>query len=201
LKTKKGLRSWLGILNYTRTYIPNLGKLAGPLYNKTSAKAKGNLQKSDWALIDQIKDLVQHLPAMELPPQKAYIVLETDGCAEGWGGVAKWRPNKYAARNTEKVFAYASGKFDTPQSTIDAEIATCINSLEKFKIHYLEQHEISLRTDCDAIVRFYNKIANKQPSRIRWIKFIDYLTGTGVKVNIEHIDGKNNILADQLSRI
>lgn len=34
LKEKKGLRSWLGILNYARSYIPNLGKFVGPLYAK-----------------------------------------------------------------------------------------------------------------------------------------------------------------------
>ena len=33
------------------------------------------------------------------------------------------------------------------------------------------------------------------------MNFIDVLTNTGVKVNIEHIDGKQNVLADQLSRI
>ena len=32
LTTKKGLRSWLEILNYARNYIPNLGRLLGPLY-------------------------------------------------------------------------------------------------------------------------------------------------------------------------
>ena len=30
LKEKKGLRVWLGILNYARSYIPNLGTLLGP---------------------------------------------------------------------------------------------------------------------------------------------------------------------------
>ena len=36
LKEKAGLRSWLGILNYARNYIPKIGILLGPLYSKTS---------------------------------------------------------------------------------------------------------------------------------------------------------------------
>lgn len=36
LTTKKGLQSWLGLLNYARNYIPNLGKLLSTLYAKTS---------------------------------------------------------------------------------------------------------------------------------------------------------------------
>ncbi|GJZ85118.1 hypothetical protein Tco_0650457 [Tanacetum coccineum] len=37
LKTKKGLRSFLGILNYARNHIPKLGILLRPLYEKTNA--------------------------------------------------------------------------------------------------------------------------------------------------------------------
>ena len=69
------------------------------------------------------------------------------------------------------------------------------------KIHYLDKSEITLRTDCQAIISFYNKTANNKPSRVRWIKFTDFVTGTGVHINFEHIDGKHNTLADTLSRL
>jgi len=99
------------------------------------------------------------------------------------------------------VCAYASGKFKVTQSTIDAEINACINTLEKLKIYYLDKQEITLRTDCQAIISFYNKTNSNKASRVRWLKFADIITGTGVKINIEHIDGKQNTLADALSRL
>lgn len=68
-------------------------------------------------------------------------------------------------------------------------------------MYYLDKREITLRTDCEAIVRFYNKTATNKPSRVRWLGFMDYLTGTGVDVHIEHIDGKSNRFADELSRL
>ncbi|GJU24370.1 hypothetical protein Tco_1162991 [Tanacetum coccineum] len=37
--------------------------------------------------------------------------------------------------------------------------------------------------------------------RVRWIKFTDAVTETYVKINIEHIEGKHNTLADSLSRL
>ncbi|GJX80825.1 putative polyprotein [Tanacetum coccineum] len=95
--------------------------------------------------------------------------------------------------------AYASGKFSTTQSTIDAEINACINTLEKLKIYYLDKQEVTLRTDCQA--SFYNKTNSNKSSRVRWIKFADAVTGTDVKINIEHIEGKHNTLADSLSRL
>ncbi|KAG6503124.1 hypothetical protein ZIOFF_035414 [Zingiber officinale] len=45
LKTTKGMRSWLGLLNYARNYIPNLGKLLSPLYAKTSPNGEKRLNQ------------------------------------------------------------------------------------------------------------------------------------------------------------
>ena len=45
LKEKKGLRAWLEILNYARSYIPNLGTLLGPLYQKTSPRGDKKNEK------------------------------------------------------------------------------------------------------------------------------------------------------------
>jgi ribonuclease HI len=201
MKEKAGLRSWLGILNYARNYIPNLGTLLGPLYSKTSPHGDKRMKPSDYQLVRKVKDLVQNLPDLELPPPNSYIVIETDGCMDGWGGVCKWKKGKSDPRNTEKVCAYASGKFPIVKSTIDAEIHACMETLKALKIHYLDQKEITLRTDCQAIISFYNKSAQNKPSRVRWISFVDFVTGTGVQINFEHIDGKLNVLADSLSRL
>ncbi|KAJ4812318.1 polyprotein [Rhynchospora pubera] len=198
LKEKAGMRSWLGILNYARSYIPKLGTLLGPLYSKTSEHGD---KSSDYEIIRKVKQAVQQLPDLELPPEGSYIILETDGCMEGWGGVCKWKKAKHDPRNTEKVCAYASGKFPVIKSTIDAEIYACMETMKALKIHYLDQKEITLRTDCQAIISFYNKSAQNKPSRVRWINFVDFVTGTGVQVNFEHIDGKMNVLADSLSRL
>ncbi|KAG6536612.1 hypothetical protein ZIOFF_001670 [Zingiber officinale] len=94
-----------------------------------------------------------------------------------------------------------SGKFPTVKSAIDAEIHACMEALSALKIHYLDKEEITLRTDCHAIIKFFNKTAQNKPSRVRWISFIDYVTGTGVNIKFEHIEGTNNQLADALSRL
>uniref|UniRef100_A0AAU7GJ24 RNA-directed DNA polymerase n=1 Tax=Nettle badnavirus 1 TaxID=3158948 RepID=A0AAU7GJ24_9VIRU len=201
LTSLKGLRSWLGVINYARAYIPRCGTLLGPLYSKTSEHGERRWKSADWKIVREIKELVRNLPDLEIPPKQAYMVLETDGCMEGWGGVCKWKEAKAASQGSEKICAYASGKFPVPKSTIDAEIFAVTESLEKFKLFYLDKREITLRTDCQAIISFYEKMAVKKPSRVRWIKFCDYITNTGVTVNFEHIKGNNNQIADQLSRL
>nr|WOJ52284.1 nonfunctional polyprotein due to mutation [Fig badnavirus 2] len=201
LKEKKGLRSWLGLLNYARTYIPNLGRLLSPLYAKTSPTGDKRMNSQDWKLVADIKNLVQKLPDLEVPPESCYIVLETDGCMTGWGGVCKWKLLKHDPRNSEKICAYASGKFNPVKSTIDAEIYAVMNTLESLKIYYLDKKEVTIRTDCQAIISFFNKSAQNKPSRVRWLSFTDYITGVGVPINFEHIEGKDNLLADNLSRL
>nr|GFA73429.1 TPA: orf y [Tanacetum cinerariifolium] len=114
LKTKKGIRSFLGILNYARTHIPKLGILLRPLYEKTNAHGDKRMKPSDYDLMDAWKD---------------------------GGGIVKWKKNKGDSRSSERICAYASGKFSTTLSTIDAEINACINTLEKLKIYYLDKQE------------------------------------------------------------
>ncbi|GJT19082.1 putative polyprotein [Tanacetum coccineum] len=120
---------------------------------------------------------------------------------EGWGGIVKWKKSKGDPRSSEKIYAYASGKFSTSQSIIDAEINACINTLEKLKIYYLDKQEVTLRIDCHAIISFYNKTNSNKSSRVRWIKFADAVTGTSVKINIEHIEGRHNTHVGSLSRL
>ncbi|GJY36424.1 putative polyprotein [Tanacetum coccineum] len=149
----------------------------------------------------QIVDPITVASYLEIPPENAYIILETDGCMEGWGGISKWKKRKGDPRSLENICAYRSGKFSTTQSIVNAEINACINTLEKLKIYYLYKHEVTLRKDCQAIISFYNKTNSNKSSRVRWIKFVDAVTGAGVKINIEHIKGKHNTLVDSLSRL
>ncbi|GKD69640.1 Orf y, partial [Tanacetum coccineum] len=179
LKTKKGLRSFLGILNYARNHIPKLGILLRPLYVKTNAHGDKRLKPSYYELVRKIKGQVQNLPDLEIPQENSYIILETDVCMEGWGGIVKWKKSKEDLRSSKRICAYASDKFSTTQSTIDAEINACINTLEKLKIYYLDKQEVTLRTDCQAIISFYNKTNSIKSSRVRWIKFADAVIGTG----------------------
>nr|GEX51822.1 putative polyprotein [Tanacetum cinerariifolium] len=114
-------------------------------FNEEELKTKKGLRK--------IKEQVQNLPDLEISPENAYIILETDGCMEGWGGIVKWKKSKGDSKSSERICAYASGKFSTTQSIIDAEINACINTLEKLKIYYLDKQEVTLRTDCQAIIK------------------------------------------------
>ncbi|GJX22103.1 putative polyprotein [Tanacetum coccineum] len=141
--------------------IDFLGAVIGEGDHKVAKGLKDKLgldkspKPSDYELVRKIKEHGQNLPDLEIPPENAYIILEIDGCMEGWGGIVKWKKSKGDPRSSEKICAYASGKFSTTQSTIDAEINACINTLEKLKIYYLNKQEVTLRTNCQAFISFF----------------------------------------------
>ena len=175
LRTTKGLRSWLGVLNYARSYIPKCGTILGPLYSKVGPHGDSRWNDEDWRCVQKVKHLIRNLPDLELPPPGAYMVIETDGCMDGWGGVCKWKPGRGSSKSEERVCAYVSGKFPVPKSTI--------------------------RTDCQAIIAFHDKQSQNKPSRVRWLNFCDFITSTGINMRFEHIKGDHNQLADKLSRL
>nr|QUQ60708.1 polyprotein [Cacao mild mosaic virus] len=199
-KSKKDLRSWLGLINYARNHIPNVGRMLGPIYAKTSPQGEPRMNAQDWKIIQDIQAQIHQLPTLEIPDKDAVIIIETDGCMTGGGAVCKWKKTEKDPKATEKICAYASGPYNPLKSTIDAEISAVLHALETFKIFYLSQPTIIIRTDCQAIISFYNKSFNHKPSRLRWIRLSDWLTGTGVGYKFEHIKGEQNNLADHLSR-
>lgn len=95
-----------------------------------------------------IKDLVQKLPDLEVPPEECIVILETDGCMDGWGGICKWKPKLHDPRSSEKICAYASGKYNPHKSTIDAEIHAVMNTMDSLKIYFIDKKDLIIRTDC-----------------------------------------------------
>ena len=201
LETKKGLQSFLGIVNYARGHIKGLGQKIKGLYAKTSSTGQCKLNEEDWKQVKWILNEVQQLPKLYPPPKGSYVIIETDGSLTGWGAVLKWRPTKFSTQTEEKIGAYVSGKYSTAISSIDAEVNACINGFKKLKIFMLDHKEILLRTDCEAIVSFFNKMKTKNVRTRRWGEFVMFLTEFGAEFTIEHIKGKDNGLADHLSRI
>nr|GEX91042.1 hypothetical protein [Tanacetum cinerariifolium] len=66
-------------------------------FNEEELKTKKGLRK--------IKEQVQNLPDLEIPPENAYIILETDGCMEGCGGIVKWKKSKGDPKREMKQLA------------------------------------------------------------------------------------------------
>ncbi|QVY19168.1 p194 [Agapanthus tungrovirus] len=209
LESKKGLQSYLGLLNYARPFFKDLSKLIKPLYSKTGKNGQSYFNQEDWKLIDKIENQVRNLPTLKMANENDYIVIETDASESGWGAVVYAKPTKLSPKSSEEIIAYASGKFLTRPTwtSLDYEIEAIVKSLEKFKT-YLNK-DFTIRTDCEAIVKALSEFKNtkgftagdtNKRSRIRWIRFKDNLLIGGYQPTFESIKGEKNFLANILSR-
>nr|GEW25614.1 ORFIII-like polyprotein [Tanacetum cinerariifolium] len=145
--TKKGLRSFLGILNYARNHIPKLGILLRPLYEKTNAHGDKRLKSSDYELVRKIKEQVQNLPDLEIPPENAYIILETDGCMEGWGGIVKWKKRKEDPREYEDHVRRSHKDFQPLPRIFTKTIFTQEEPGALYRRYHLKANQTPIRMD------------------------------------------------------
>ena len=154
-------------------------------------------------MVKSLKEIVTKLPQLDLPLINDYIIIETDGCSIGWGAVLLAKPHKYSAKNTEKICRYSSGKYKEKGniSSIDAEVLAIIYAIDSFRILIISKKEITIRTDCEAIVKFYKLKNEKRSSQRRWLNFTERIINTGIKIELEHIKESDNSLADSLSRL
>lgn len=203
IEETKQLRSFLGLLNYARPYIKDLGKIIGCLYAKTSEKGQKYFNRKDIEVVQQVKQLVKNLPKLSLPLDSDYLIIQTDGCESGWGGILLRKKNKYAPKNTEEICRYAYENFREKgqMTSLDYELLAVNYVLDSFYLYIVGRPEVTLRTDCENIVKYSHQTKDNKKHNTRWLTFHEKLINRGMKIVFEHIKGQDNKEADILSRL
>ena len=173
------------------------------MFSKVGSKGHKYFNREDIKLVKSLKEIVTKLPPLDLPLINDYLIIEADRCSLGWGAVLLAKPHKYSAKNTEKICRYSNGKYKEKGniSNIDAEVLAITYAIDSFRLLIISKKEITFRTNCKAIVKFYKLTNKKRYSQRRWLNFTERIINTGVKIEIEHIKGKDNSLTDSLSRL
>lgn len=80
--------------------------------------------------------MVKVLPTLTLSLDKDYMVIETDGCELGWGGVLFSKKSKYGPKTLESLCRYVSGKYKEKGhlTSLDYEILAVIYCLDSFML-------------------------------------------------------------------
>jgi hypothetical protein len=134
-----------------------------------------------------LKQLLTSAPILKIDdPSKDYVVC-TDACKEGLGGVLS---------QEGFVVCYESRKLKEHEknyATHDLELAAIVHALRKWR-HYLMGKKFELRTDHNSLKYLFDQ-PTLNAIQIRWLEFLcEY------DFDIRYIKGKNNKVADALSR-
>ena len=136
---------------------------------------------------DTLKDKLTHAPLLQLPNFGKTFELECDASGVGIGGVLM---------QEGKPVAYFSEKLHGPvlnYSTYDKELYALVRSLETWH-HYLWPKEFVIHSDHESL-KYLRSQNNLNRRHAKWVEFIE-----SFPYIIKHKKGKDNIIADALSR-
>lgn len=192
------LRGFLGMLNFYRRFLPQAAQVQAPLHALLTGSVKGSqpVHLTDNALeaFQACKDSLANAALLAHPDCSAKLAVVTDASDKAIGAVLQ-----QCKDNVWEPLAFFSRKLSPSQikySPYDRELLAIYEAIKYFR-HMLEARHFIVYTDHKPIsFAFHERKNNCTPRQYRHLDFISQFT-----TDIRHISGKDNVVADALSRI
>jgi hypothetical protein len=191
--TKKSVRSFNGLVNYYRDYIPRLSEIMFPLTELTRKGQPNIVQWSDNCekAFQTLKQLLTSEPILQLPDFDKLFVIQVDASDIAVGAALL---QEYGTKLLP--VAYASKKLlprERLYPIVEKECLAVVFAVQKFHC-YIYGKRFTLQTDHLPLLSMrQSKIANDRI--MRWTLLLQIYD-----MNIEYIKGSDNVVADYLSR-
>jgi hypothetical protein len=181
------LRSFLGLAGYYRRFIKSFGITCRPLFDALKKDAFHWSDKQDKAF-QLLKTSMTQAPVLALPNYSLPFVLEADASGYGIGAVLmqKGQPIAFLSKSL--------GPKAAAWSTYDKEALAIIEAIKKWK-HYFASSSIIIRTDQQSLKHIQEQKLTEGIQHKLLIKLLGY------KFTVEYKKGKENKVADALSRV
>lgn len=192
--TKKELMRFLGMAGYYRAFCKNFSIVASPLTNLLKAKAEFIWSTQCQEAFDAVKALLCSAPVLAAPNFGKPFKLQVDASQIGAGAVLL-QENCDSVDCPVSFFSRKFNKFQLNYSVIEKEALGLIWALQHFEV-YLGSGltPLTVFTDHNPLV-FLKSLQNPNQRLMRWALFLQPYT-----IDIRHISGKDNVIADALSR-
>lgn len=198
-KTVKELRRFLGMLNFYRRFIPNAASKQAPLNSLLAGpKVKGSHP------VTMTPELLEAFNSCKQSLTEATLLVHPDPCAElniltdasdtAIGAVLQQR-----SKGKWQPLAFFSKKLSPSQkkySPYDRELLAIYEAIRYFRF-MVEARVFHVSTDHKPLTfAFARPRSNCPPRQFRYLDYIGQFT-----TDIRYIPGKDNVVADTLSRI
>lgn len=194
-QTRRQLRRFLGMAGYYRGFCRNFADVVAPLTSLTSVSQpfvwSSECQKS----FEAAKAILCSTPVLSAPDFARPFKLEVDASARGAGAVLLQEDGN----GIDHPVAYFSKKFNKHQlqySTIEQEALSLLLALQHFEVYVGSTSlPVQVFTDHNPLV-FLAQMGRTNRRLMRWSLLVQ-----DFNIEIRHKKGKDNVLADALSRI
>ena len=192
-KTVSQLRSFLGTINFCHRFIPNISDIVAPLSALCTGRKQTVLKWNESTLFsfENAKKALQSMTTLSFPKTGLPLTLTTDA-SNFAAGAALHQINNGVSEPLE----FFSKKFDAAQqkySAFDRELTAIFLAIKHFK-YLLDGRSFTIFTDHKPLLHLLT-MRDPSPRQQRQINFISQFS-----CKIQHIAGKENIIADCLSR-
>ena len=192
----KLLERFIGMVNFYHRFVPKAAEVMKPLYGALSGKPRPKeinwTQEMNEAFV-QAKSQLANATLLHHPIPGAITSLTTDASDTAIGAVLEqqvdrhWQPLAFFSRQLNKA--------EKNYATIDRELLGIYSAIFHFR-YFLEGRDFTVFTDHRPIVAAIKKKAELKSGRqTRQLATISEFT-----TDIQHVAGKDNIVADALSR-
>ena len=194
-KTKRQMKSLLGLISYYRAYVQNMSDLVGCLTEMTKKDKPNSLNPGirEWEAFESVKQKLMSAPILRCPDYSKQFVIQADASKYAVGSCLV-----QVFDGEEHPIAYASSKLTGSQlawSTVEKEAYSIVVALKKFDA-YVYGREVVLVTDHNPLCYLTNA-APSNPKLTRWKLGLQRYN----IVSIVHRKGAEHVNCDALSRL
>ena len=193
-QNKREVMQFIGMAGFFRKFCKNFSDVVAPMTDLLSNKVKFKWSESCRIAFENVKAILSSSPVLMSPNFEKRFKLSVDASDIAAGAVLQQEDEM----GIDHPVSYFSKKFDKHQlhySTIEKETLALMLALNHFDVYLCSTYEpILVFTDHNPLV-FINKMKNKNHRILRWSLILQEFD-----VEICHMPGKDNIVADALSR-
>ncbi|KAM0726712.1 Transposon Ty3-I Gag-Pol polyprotein [Formica fusca] len=198
-KTVKQMRQFLGTINFYRRFIPGAAKDQATLSEVLRGPKKRGQQPIQWTpereeAFVNCKNSLSRAALLAHPDPTAELTVTTDASDTALGAVIQQK-----VKGEWQPLAFLSKKLSRPQtkySPYDRELLAIYTAIKHFR-HMLERRRFIIYTDHKPITYAFDQDPlRSSPRQARHLEYIGQFT-----TDIRHIAGKENVVADTLSRV
>ncbi|XP_055605136.1 uncharacterized protein K02A2.6-like [Uranotaenia lowii] len=187
---KKELHRFVGLVTYLGRFLPNLSANITMLRRLISEKEEWNWSSAHEEEFNRLKFMVSDVKTLCYYDQSQPLVIECDASCYGLG-VAVFQRNG--------VVGYASRTLTTTEKNyaqIEKELLAILFACVRFDQLVVGNRKVTVKTDHKPLVNVFRKPLISAPRRLQRM----LLNLQRYQLNIEYATGKDNVVADALSR-
>ena len=194
-ENKKQLMRFLGMAGYYRKFCPNFSTICEPLTQLLKKNQKFIWSDDCENSFVKLKAILKSSPVLQAPDFCSQFKLAVDASDTAAGAVLLQEDPD----GIDHPVCYFSRKFNKSQrnySTIEKECLALILALQHFEVYVTSSSlPITVYSDHNPLV-FLHKLRSKNQRLLRWSLMLQEFN-----IIVKHIRGKDNLIADCLSRV